>query len=58
MTTNIQECETYNDLARWLGDNILGSSLHLLDGEVIIHTGWTVEMNGELMPLGGWHIEE
>ena len=44
---------TYPDLAKWCADNLPGSSVHLLDGEVIIHTGLTVEMNGELMALGG-----
>ena len=42
---------TYPDLAEWCKVNLVGASVHLLDGEVIIHTGLTVEMNGELLPI-------
>lgn len=42
---------TYPDLTQWFADNLPGASAHLLDGEVIIHTGLTVEMNGELLPI-------
>lgn len=49
--TLVQQCETYPDLAQWCAGNLPGSSVHLLDGEVIIHTGLTVEMNGELLPI-------
>lgn len=48
---NSEQVLTYPDLTQWLADNLPGASVHLLDGEVIIHTGLTVEMNGELMAL-------
>ena len=46
-----RDCETMPELTAWTVGHIPTASLHLLDGEVIIHTGMTVEMNGELMPL-------
>ena len=46
-----RDCETMPELTAWAVGHIPAASLHLLDGEVIIHTGMTVEMNGELMPL-------
>ncbi len=63
-----RDCETMPDLTAWAVGHIPTASLHLLDGEVIIHTGMTVEMNGELMPLSDveeeslsirwWHLIE
>lgn len=42
------------ELTAWAVGHIPTTSLHILDGEIIIHTGMTVEMNGELMPLSGY----
>ena len=53
MKMNFDEVLTYPQLAQWCAAELgNGSSVHLLDGEVIIHTGLTVEMNGELEVIG------
>ena len=50
---DLREVETLSELTEWAVGHIPTASLHLLDGEVIIHTGLTVEMNGELLPIEG-----
>ena len=45
--------DTRADLVEWLTANMPGASVHDLEGELIIHTGLTWEMNGELMPIEG-----
>ena len=53
MTTNIQECETYNDLTRWVRENLPSGSAHVNEsGEIIIHTGLELGMAGELEVIG------
>ena len=46
------EAETWGDLENWLAGHIPAASMHELDGEIIIHTGMTTDMNGELYPIG------
>lgn len=59
MKMDFDEVLTYTQLAQWCAIELgNGSSVHLLDGEVIIHTGLTVEMNGELMALSDEEEEE
>lgn len=59
MKMDFDEVLTYPQLAQWCAIELgNGSSVHLLDGEVIIHTGLTVEMNGELMALEDIEEEE
>ena len=48
---DLREVETRVELIKWLSESMPGASLHDLDGEIIIHTGLTWEMNGELMPI-------
>lgn len=44
---------TYQALTEWIERKWPVSSVHINEsGEVIIHTGLTVEMNGELLPIG------
>jgi hypothetical protein len=43
--------DTRADLVEWVKANMPGASVHDLEGEMIIHTGLTWEMNGELMPI-------
>lgn len=43
--------ETRSDLVDWFKEYLPGASVHDLDGEIIIHTGLTWEMNGELYPI-------
>ena len=45
------DIDTRQHLIEWLKDNMPGASVHDLEGEIIIHTGLTWEMNGELMPI-------
>ena len=47
----ITAIETRADLIEWAKGHLPGSSVHELEGELIIHTGLTWEMNGELMPI-------
>lgn len=49
--SDFNHIETRTDLIEWLKANLPSSSLHELEGEVIIHTGLTYEMNGELYPI-------
>ena len=46
-----RDLETRADLIEWAKGHLPGASVHDLDGEIIIHTGLTWEMNGELMPI-------
>ena len=53
VSTNIQACETYLDLAGWTFGNLPTGSLHVNEsGEVIIHTGLELGMAGELEVIG------
>ena len=45
------DIDTRQHLVEWLKINMPWASVHDLDGELIIHTGLTWEMNGELMPI-------
>ena len=47
-----RDAETWGDLENWLEGQIPGASMHELDGEIIIHTGMTTDMNGELYQIG------
>lgn len=59
MALQISEVETINDLRAWIDTQLTHSEWKApkmkveLDsnGEVVIRTGMTVEMNGELYPL-------
>lgn len=48
----LQEVETVNDLRAWVTENLAPAKVEIdTNGEVVIMTGMTVEMNGVLYPL-------
>lgn len=49
---DIKEVETVNDLRAWVTENLAPAKVEIdTNGEVVIMTGMTVEMNGVLYPL-------
>ena len=55
---DIKEVETVNDLRAWVNENLAPGKVTIDGkGEVVIHTGLTVEMNGMLYPLE-WETED
>lgn len=52
MKLYVKDIETINDLQAWVDEQLAPSKVVIdSNGEVIIRTGLTVEMNGELYPL-------
>ena len=52
MKLYVKDIETINDLQAWVDERLAPSKVVIdSNGEVIIRTGLTVEMNGELYPL-------
>lgn len=47
----LSEVETLHELKEWLKGNLPNGLIVETEGEIIIHTGLTVEMNGEIIPL-------
>ena len=55
---DIKEVETVNDLRAWVTENLAPAKVEIdTNGEVVIMTGMTVEMNGVLYPLE-WDSED
>jgi hypothetical protein len=58
MTIQVGEVETINDLRAWIGEQLPPAKVELdSNGEVIIRTGMTIEMNGVLYPLE-WETDD
>ena len=52
MKLYVKDIGTINDLQAWVDERLAPSKVVIdSNGEVIIRTGLTVEMNGELYPL-------
>lgn len=52
MKLYVKDIGTINDLQEWVDERLAPSKVVVdSNGEVIIRTGLTIEMNGELYPL-------
>ena len=58
MKLYVKDIETINDLQAWVDERLAPSKVVIdSNGEVIIRTGLTVEMNGVLYPLE-WETDD
>ena len=58
MKLYVKDIGTINDLQEWVDERLAPSKVVIdSNGEVVIRTGLTVEMNGELYPLA-WDTDD
>lgn len=58
MRLEVKDIGTVNDLQRWVDERLWPAKVVIdSNGEVVIRTGLTVEMNGDMYPLE-WDEED
>lgn len=58
MRLEVKDIGTVNDLQEWVNERLWPAKVVIdSNGEVVIRTGLTVEMNGEMYPLE-WDSED